>query len=178
LTKSQIKKLTNEIIDLKKEKPLVVEKIVLVPKYIEKKVDSVEVTKDSIHIQDFYPNKKNYFVSYSNSTSVLEQQGKSKFKFQPITIDKVVSDKGLGLYRVDFKVPDWLKVESIDIQTEPVIKKEVDKWGTIIGVEYGKNLDTNNKVLDVSLYKRYKKIYLGCSVSSNKDLKAGLKIEL
>ena len=177
LTEKQLKRQAEKIIELEGRKPIIVEKIVVVPEYIEKPVDNITVKEDSIYIEDYYPNKQNPFLIYTNTFSYINQEGISKFNFLPITLGKVITEKDNGLYQIDFKGPKWLIVESIDIQAEPLAEETKDNWGTLIGFEYGKTLDIEEDIFEINVYQRYKKFYVGGAISSDKNLKVGLKFE-
>ena len=178
LTKKQLKELAAEIIELKNRKPVSVIKTIIQPVRIEKETDSILVDKDSVYIIDYYPNKDNPFLKYTNNFSLINNKGISNFDFNTINISQVVTKKQNGLYQVDFKGPDFLQVNSLDIQTEPIVSPIKDNWGTLIGVEYGKNLENKTNLLELNIYQRYKKLYIGASISTNKDIKGGIKIEL
>jgi hypothetical protein len=177
LTGKQLKDLAEEIIELKNRKPIYVTKTIIQPVEVLKETDNITVEKDSVFIEDYYPSKEKPFLKYTNKFSLITEKGTSNFKFEPITLKEVVTEKEDGFYQIDFKGPDFLEVQSINIQTEPIIKYRADNWGTLIGVEYGKNLDTNLNMFEINAYQRYKKFYVGIAVSSNKDLKGGIKIE-
>lgn len=177
LTQKQLKKLAAEITELKNRKPVSVTKTIIQPVRIEKEIDSVSSEGDSIFIEDHYPNKVSPFLRYTNRLSLTTLKGESAFTFNPISLSQVVTKKEDGLYQVDFKAPDFLEVKSLDIQTEPQLEPVKDNWGTLIGLEYGKNLDTNKQLLGINVYERYKKFYFGGSVTTNKDFMGGFKIE-
>ncbi len=177
LTRQQLKKLAEEIVDLKNRKPVSVTTTIIQPVEVLKETDNITKEGDSIFIEDYYPQKENYFLKYTNRLSLTTERGLSNFKFAPISLTQVVTEKEDGLYQVDFKGPDFLEVQSLNIQTEPMADPIIDKWGTLIGIEYGKNLESKESLIELNVYQRYKKFYLGGSVSSNKDVKAGIKIE-
>lgn len=177
LNTNELRKLAKEVTDLKNRKPIIIEKTVIRPEYIEKEIDGVYVEKDSVFIEDFYPQKDNPFLEYTNKFSITTQKGASKFKFNPIELTKVVSEGDNGIFRVDFKGPEWLKVESIDIQATPLVQEKKDKFGILLGIDYGKNINTNEKFLGLNSYIRYNKVYIGGGATSNGDIRGGIKIE-
>lgn len=177
LTKQQLKKLAEDIIELKNRKPISVTTTIIKPIEVLKETDSIKIVKDSVYIEDFYPKKDKPFLKYTNRFSLKTQKGISTFKFDSIKLTQVTTKKENGLYQIDFKGPDFLELQSVDIQTEPILEQVKDNWGTLIGLEYGKNLDSNNNIFEINAYQRYKKFYLGGSISSNKNIKGGIKIE-
>lgn len=177
LTSKELKRLAERIVDLENREPVSVTKTVIQPVKIIKETDSITREGDSISITDFYPNKVNPFLKYTNNFSLVTNKGNSFFDWNPITLTEVVTKKNDGLYQIDFLAPEFIKVNSIDIQTEPMAKPIPDNWGTVIGIEYGKNLETKTNVFEINAYQRYKKIYFGGAISTNKDLKGGIKFE-
>lgn len=178
LTKIQLKRLTSQVIDLKEREPVSITTIEAGPKNLAKEVDKIELKEDSLFVEDYYPNKIKPFLKYTNNISLKTKLGKSNFKFSTIKITQVVTKKENGLYQIDFISPDFIDVRSIDIQSEPMEKKKIDNWGTIIGMDYGKNLNTQKSTFGISVYKRYKKFYIGASIDSEQSVKGGVKIEL
>jgi len=177
LTRKQLKKLAADIVDLKNREPVSITTTIIQPVEVLKDTDSISVVKDSVFIKDFYPNKESPFLTYSNRFSLKTQKGLSNFVFDSITLRQVITKKENGLYRIDFKGPDFLEVKSLDIQTEPKIQLVKDNWGTLIGVEYGKSLEIDKSIFEVNVYQRYKKFYIGGAISSNNYLKGGIKFE-
>lgn len=162
---------------MQNRKPVSVTRTIIQPVRIEKETDTIEREGDSIRIVDFYPDKLNPFLKYTNNFSLITNTGNSSFNFNPITLTQVVTEKDGGLYQIDFKTPDFLQVNSIDIQTTPMAPPPVDNWGTLIGIEYGKNLESQQNIFEINAYQRYKKFYFGGAVSTNKDVKGGIKFE-
>lgn len=177
LTKQQLKKLAEDIVELKNRKPISITKTIIQPVEIRKETDSISIEKDSVFIKDYYPNKENPFLKYTNRFSLISQKGISNFAFDTISLKQVVTKKEDGLYQIDFKGPDFLELKSIDIQTEPLLEPVKDNWGTLIGIEYGKNLSSQENLFGINVYQRYKKFYLGVSVDTKENLKGGFKIE-
>mgnify|MGYP003654526179 FL=1 len=177
LTSKQLTDLAAQITELKNRKPISVTKTIIQPIEVLKETDNIVVEQDSVFIEDYYPKKENAFLKYNNRFSLKTQKGKSTFKFAPIVLNQVVTKKDNGLYQVDFKGPDFLELKSIDIQTEPMAPQKVDNWGTLVGVEYGQNLETSTNIYGINLYQRYKKIYLGASFNTDNSVKGGIKIE-
>ena len=82
------------------------------------------------------------------------------------------------MYTIDFKGPEWLTVESLDIQAKPLAPEKRDRFGILFGVDYGKNLSNDNQFIEVNSYLRLNKFYLGGGINSQGDIKGGIKIEL
>ena len=178
LTKKELKKLAEKIVDLENRDPVSITKTIIQPVEIRKETDSILVEKDSVFISDFYPNKENPFLKYTNRFSLKTQKGESAFTFDTINLTQVVTKKKDGLYQVDFKGPDFLQLKSIDIQAEPMAPKEIDRVGFLFGVNYGKEMNTNMEFIEIDSYLRINKFYIGAGLNSKWDFKAGIKIEL
>jgi len=178
LTKVQLKRLTSQVIGLKGREPVSITTIEAGPKSLQKSTDKVEIKEDSLFIEDYYPDKLKPFLKYTNKISLKTKLGNSNFKFGTIKLTQVVTKKENGLYQIDFITPDFLDVKSIDIQSEPMAKEKKDNWGTLIGIDYGKNLETQKNIFGINIYKRYKKFYIGASIDTDKTVRGGIKIEL
>lgn len=178
LTRKELEKLAKEVVDLKNRKPISITRTIIQPEKIIKETDSIIRKGDSIFIEDYYPQKEDYFLKYTNRLSIENKKGQSNFDWGDIELKQVVSKKPNGLYRVDFKGPDFLKLKSLDIQTEPEKIIEKDRLGILVGAEYGKNLTTDQQFFEANLYQRINKFYIGGSVNTNLDFSAGIKVEL
>lgn len=176
-----IKELRNIIDDLGIKlaaKPKIIETIKLVPIEIEKPVDDVIIKGDSIQITDYYPQKENYFVSYSNSVDILSKKGKGLWNFRPVDISIALSQREDGIWQSNIKVPDYILVNDLDIVATPMEPPKIDNFGWILGVGYGKYL--GNSVEDyirISGGLRYKKIYLDIGANTNKQIDGNIKFE-
>lgn len=178
LTLSELKKVASKYVDLKGRDPVYVTEVVAKPKFAEKVIDGVVVKGDSIRIEDYYPSKEDPFLKYTSNVSIATQKGVSQFNFNSIKLVQVVTRKPNGIYQVDFITPKFIEVESLSIQSEPMVKEVKDNWGTLVGADYGRNLESSKDIIGVSVYQRYKKVYLGIGVDTEKTVKAGVKIEL
>ena len=182
LTKKELIKLSKEIIELKGREPVVVQKIKFIPKPKEKKIDTVKKEKDSIFIVDYYPSKENSFLKYTNRFSTKTQTGNSKFDLNSIDIDIVMTQRKDGMFEANIKTPKFITVQNVDIQSIPLIynQPKKDNYGILVGINYGKNLNSNNsrQFLELDSFIRYKKIYLGGGINTRGDVKAGIKVEL
>ena len=198
LSEKQIEKLSKEIIKLKNRKPKVITKIVSEIKEVEKTTDSISKNKDSINIIDYYPNKNNPFIKYTNKFSLDSLKGVSKFSFpNKLTITGVILEREDGIFELDLKTPEFIEVKNIDIQALPMIPKKQDNWGHLVGLNYGKlffqravdvneNASTDLEIngirnewsfVEGSYYLRYKKFYIGVEVNTLQSYSTGIKVE-
>ena len=75
------------------------------------------------------------------------------------------------------KVPDFMKIGTIDIQALPQRVYKKDNWGYLFGVEYGRDLNTNINLININSYIRFKKFYIGGQFNTNNSYSYGIKIE-
>lgn len=177
LTRGELKKLAAQILDLQNRQPISVTKTIIQPVEIRKETDSVRIEKDTVYIKDYYPNKGNPFLTYTNNFSIKDTLGRSTFNFSPIALSQVITKKENGLYQVDFKGPDFLELKSLDIQTEPMEAIRPDNFGILIGADYIKDITENQQHLGINSYIRYKKFYIGAGATTQGSLNAGIKVE-
>lgn len=178
LTISQLNKKIRQLqIDLK-AKPKVITEIEYIPKEIEKEVEVVKVVGDTVKIEDYYPNKENYFVKYDNEVSIKDKKGTSKFSFRPLKVTSVVSQRNSGLFQVDFKTPEWLEISSVNIQSTPLEKEKVKNFGILIGAGIGRNFDENKNNIRIESGIRFKRMYLDLGFNTSNTADLTLKFEL
>ncbi|MCB1712425.1 MAG: hypothetical protein KDH96_08095, partial [Candidatus Riesia sp.] len=158
-------------------KPKVVYKIKYVPKEVEKPVDSIKIDKDSVQVEDYYPQKDNYFVKYKNKISLADSTGIGEWTFQPISLSGVISQREDGIFQADFKTPEWLKIEDVDIQAIPLEPPKIDNFGWILGGGLGKDFKADETFVRLSAGLRYKKFFLDVGATTNQTLDAGIKVE-
>lgn len=177
LTKNQLKKLAEDIIELKGRKPVVVQNVTFVPKEVEKLIDDVVVKNDTAYIEDYYPSKESPFLKYTNKFSISNQKGFSKFKFNPVDLAIVLTQRDDGIFEADIKGPEFLNFTNVDIQAIPLTPPSKDNFGWLFGVGYGKDFNTNENFFDIDIYARIKRFYIGGGVTTSGMAKGGIKIE-
>lgn len=169
LSKRDLAKIIDSLeFELDNVEPITVTEIQLVPEYIEKPIDSISVKDSIVSIVDFYPkNDENYFLKYSNQFSLRTNKGIGKFEFQPIDISIVLSQREDGIFQSDIKVPPFLTVGKVDIQSRPLEDNaEKDNFGFLLGVGYMQRYSDDVEGIRVSGGIRYKRLYLNVGVSS------------
>ena len=177
LTKKQLKQKIDSL-KIKVKEPKVVEEIVFVPKEVVKKeVDTVVVKDSTVNIVDFYPQKENYFIKYSSTINTLKKEATSDWNFKPKKISLAIGLDKNGMYEVKTKVPEFIKITSIDVQTEPKKVINNDNFGYLIGAGYGTNLNTEESYLNINTGIRYKNTYLLINVGTNNTINGGLTFE-
>lgn len=178
LKQAELNKLVAELGLKLKEKPKVVEVIKFKPRpVIDKPVDEIAVKEDSVYIEDYYPQKANYAIKYSNKFSLSKKQGLSNWDFKPIQISIVLSQRKDGIFTSDIKTPDWIEVESVDIQSTPLELYKPDNFGWIVGVGTGKDYKSHNDYMRFTGGIRFKKLYFEVGGTTEQTLDASLKVE-
>jgi hypothetical protein len=178
LTKKQMQKVIEKLgIDLKNA--ILSQKIVFVP--IDKKgeIKDIKVTDTTLTLLDYYPEKVNYFVKHTTTLKTKDTTATGEFNFNPITLSLGIAQQKNGTYKVITKLPEFFKINSLDIQAlplEPQYKKDV--FGVLFGVDYVKPLDNNDNFdIDFNSYIRINKFYIGGGYRTDNSVKAGIKVE-
>lgn len=161
-----------------KNKPKTVIETVLVPVDKESPVDDVVVVNDSLTINDFYPQKKDYFVNYSARIDTESKKGIGRFSFQPVNVNLVLSQRKDGVYQLDTQVPEWMSVNNIEVRSLPLDVPRPDNFGLLLGVGYGKDFSKiREDYVRITTGVRWKKLYLEVGGNTNSTVDGGLKFE-
>jgi len=177
LTQRELNKIVKELGIALEAKPKIVYKTKIVIKEIEKPTDSVSIKGDSISIVDYYPQKTDYFVKYENVITVKDTTGISKFSFNPVDISIVISQREDGVFESDIKVPEFMTVGNVDIQSVPMSIPKVKNFGMLFGVGLGKSFKDQETYLKLSGGVRYKKFYIDVGGGTNGTLDGLIKFE-
>lgn len=101
---------------------------------IEKVVDKIVYVNKKVQVEDYYPNKEKPFVRYTLNDTI------SSFKFYPINLSLALSQGKDGIWTVDSKVPEFMKIT--DINAVGLSKREVKKRTPFLlgaGIEFREN---------------------------------------
>jgi len=147
------------------------------PKTQDTKIDSIKVENDSIHFEDFYPQKKDYFTKYEGKLNTATKSGKGKFSFSPQNINLVITQEADKSYKVTAGVPEYFNITGLDVQSLPIKEPEINNWGTLLGGGLGKDFKDNSWYLKVGGGIRYKKVILQLSGATNKTVDVSTLIE-
>jgi len=178
LTKKQLRKKIDSLgFELDNVEPKIVYQIKYVPKEIEKPTDEVVVEEDTVKIDSYYPQKENYFMRYQNTISLKDGVGLEKWTPKPISLSGVISQRDDGIWTADFQTPDWLDIESVDIEAVPLDIPKKDRFGWLIGASYGKDFQNNTEYLRLSTGIRVDKFYIDVGASTNSTIDGGIKYE-
>lgn len=143
------------------------------------KVDTI-IIRDTIKdghyykvFNDFYPNNEKPFITYKgeiNNNSVL-----GEFKFNPFELDLVISEKEKGIFEADLNAPEWLTVNSLEVNSLPLKNIKKDNFDWMLGGAAGLNTQDNTPVFDIEGGFRYKESLFSIQGTSNKEIKLGFK---
>jgi len=173
LTIKQLNKL-NDSLELKLENPEVVSVVKWKIKYVEKPLDSLTVQDSTLTLVDTYPDVLNPFVTYKLKLDLSKLQGTGSWDFTPQELVLGIGQNEDGTYSVNTKVPDFLEITGLEVNSLPMADKKVDNFGFIVGPKVGRNfLDTSN-LYGISGGIRYKKLYLDTDILVGDEALIGL----
>lgn len=176
LTLKQLNKL-NDSLKLELKNPKIITEIVTIIKEIEKPIDNVQVKDSIVTIEDFYPSKKDKFITYNSKININTSKGIGKFRFEKLPITLGIGQNKDGTYYVNTKLPEFMEVTKLDVQSQPIVEEVEDNFGWLVGVGAGNDYQYGNKYLTLSTGIRYKKLYLEVEGATNKTLEVGIKTE-
>lgn len=137
------------------------------------KTDTVYVDKVTKSFEDFYPNTDDWFIKYT-STYLGNDKRLGDWYFQQYPLDVVVSEISKGLFEIDLAGPDFLQVNSLQVNSLPLSPITVDNFGWIIGGDVNYNFDNHIPALGVYGGFRYKKTILFTRADTQKTVGVGL----
>lgn len=130
--------------------------------------------KDGLtYFNDYYPHKEDYFINYHGV--INKDSLNSSWTFKPIKIGIVVSEKTKGLFEADLTAPDWITVNSIEVNSLPLSDIKKDNFDWLIGVSGGLNYLQRTPVFDLETGFRYKKSIFSIQGTTNNEVKFGYK---
>lgn len=176
LTKNQLRKEVEDL-KIKVKDGVIVEKIVLVPVEVEKEVDSLKITKDSLTIIDYYPKKNDWFTRYEAIVSFKDSTSLGKFTFGELPISLVISQQEDGTFKSDLKAPDFITISKLNVLALPLTPKKEDNFGFLAGGKVNRNFENGNLGYEIIGGFRFKKVNVITSVNSNQEFGIGTLIE-
>jgi hypothetical protein len=147
------------------------------PKDTIKVTDTLYVNEGVAYIEDYYPTKNNFFLKYTNEFKLDNPVGNSKFEWNSIKIDLAISQNKDGTYEANMKAPDFIQINSLDVEATPIDRVETDDFGILLGAGYGKDFGTGTNYLEVGGGVRFKKFYIDLEGNTNKQADIGIKFE-
>lgn len=174
-----VKELRDRIreLQLQVEDPIIIEKIVFKPVDTVKLIDSIYINEGIAYIDDYYPNKENYYVRYSNHFSLDNLTGNSEWRWQNIDIDLAISQNEDGTFETTLRAPEFIRINQLEVTALPLTPYKPDNFGILLGAGYGSDFVNGQNYVKVSAGIRYKKTYLEVQGNSNKQADLGVKFE-
>lgn len=174
LTKKELKDKVRDL-QIKVKNPIIVEKIVFVPKYVKKQADTVYIKGDTVKIVDYYPKKQDAFLRYTFLK--VKDSSESEFKFlKKIKLDLVINQLESGVMEANIKSNDFVKIDKVSVNMLPKEKKEKTKsLGFLLGAGFENNNNSKGLILNTGL--RYKKTYLQVQATTNQSIGVSLTKE-
>jgi hypothetical protein len=160
-----------------KEKPKIVTEIVYVPKEIDKPVDDIDIVGDSLTVRDTYPDSIKPFIRYFNKISLETKKGISEWRFEPIEMSLVLSQREDGIWKYDIKAPLFINITDLEINATPLDTPDPDNFGWIIGGGLGTELLNQNGYARFEGGIRWKKLYFDIGLNTNVSADAVIKFE-
>ncbi len=177
LTKQELKK---EIADLKikADNPLILWKTKLEFKEVDKPIDSIALTTDSLTISDFYPNKEKWFARYDANIKLDStfKDSKGKFSFSELPLNLVINEVEPGIFEADLETEEFIKINSLEVKALPLEQKRPDNFGFLAGGGINKDLTDMSYNLELAGGIRYKKVNVLATVNTSGQ--AGIKLLL
>ncbi|MAX51588.1 MAG: hypothetical protein CMH22_06370 [Methylophaga sp.] len=179
LTEKQLRKKIDSF-GIVVKNPVLAQEIKYIPITVEKPVEKLVKTDTTITAIDYYPKQENYFAKHTTVFKTKDLTATGKFEFQETSIKLVVSENEDGTYRATSDLPKYFNVTSIDVQSQPLVPTQKDRFGFIVGGSLGKEMGAGTEVdffrLNAGI--RFNKVYLMSGVSSDGQLDVGINIEL
>ena len=169
-----IKKENKDLSDLlKKErkKPISSTTLTLQP---DSKIDTITITKVERdgnffkRFTDFYPDKNKPFIIYEgtiNNDSLIGKWDLKEFK-----IVMVISEKSKGLYEMDSKVPSWLSITGIKINSLPLENIKPDNFDWLLGCSLNYDYGAMKPIIGLETGIRLKKTIFSISGYTNNTI--------
>lgn len=173
LTIKQLNKL-NDSLELKLENPEVVSVVKWKIKYKEKPVDGIVVKDSTLNLVDTYPDSLNPFVTYKLKLDLSKLKGTGAWDFTPQKLVLGIGQNEDGTYSVNTKVPDFLEITGLEVNSLPMADTKVDNFGFMVGPKVGRNFIGSGNIYGISGGIRYKKLYIDSDVLVGDELLLGL----
>lgn len=178
LTKRKLKRLSDSL-KLELENPKVVEVIKFLPAEVkEKEIEVIKIKDTIITTIDYYPKEEGYFIKHSSTINTKTSKGETDWAFSEQEVRLGIDQNKDGTYVVKTKVPEYLKITGIDVQSQPTEKEGQDNYGVILGAGYNKNLENKKEGIQASLGYRFNRVILLGNISTNNTLGVTINYQL
>lgn len=164
-------------LELEVKDPVIIEQIVMRPSDTIKIVDSIYVNEGEVYITDYYPNKSDYFVRYSNNFNLETLQGQGKWQWRDIEINLAISENEDGTFETTMQGPEFITVGRLDVTSLPLSPQKPDNFGILLGGGIGQDFRDDSNYIKLGAGVRFKKTYLMLEANSNKQADVGIKYE-
>ena len=171
--RSKINELGLEIRGLERS----ITQIGLRPKDTVKEVDTVLINEGEILITDYYPSMEDFFIKYNNTIDIETQKGNSTWTFSDLEIDLAISQNDDGTFEANMRAPDFITINSLDVQATPMTPIKRDNFGILLGGGIGQDFRDDSNYIKLGAGVRFKKTYLMLEANSNKQADVGIKYE-
>lgn len=131
-----------------------------------------EADTNLIDLELKYPNEENSFISWNGVVNRKNAFYSGSWEFGQLPIQLVLTETERGMWRSRLIGPDWLKVDSMEINSLPIPKiKEPSNFSLMLGGGYINSFD-NNGVNAVSIGGgiRFKDHRLIINATTNKEI--------
>lgn len=139
----------------------------------ENKSDSGVVNGDDsiINMSIFYPDKNDWFINWSGSIFVNDKVYKGNWEFDDITLQAIITEEENGLWRGRVIGPDFLVIDSISVNSLPIVQKKDKKIKLFMGMGYYHSMDDNPSSIKISSGVSWKnKTFISLGVTTDKKL--------
>jgi hypothetical protein len=177
LTKRELLKKIDSL-KIKADNPIVVTEVLY--EFDKKETEGeIKTTDSTMTFTDYYPDKENPFIKYSAEINKIKNTYKGSFDVKPLSLNLVFSQNKEGVYQLDSKVPDYISISKIDIQSTPLNSVPESKKAitTFAGLKYNNSFLSEDPFIETIVGLRYRRINLIGSLSTNSYLGLGILID-
>lgn len=131
-------------------------------------------TKDTnrIDLKLNYPDEKNSFITWSGFVNRKTAFYKGEFSFGKLPLQIVMTETDRGIWKSRLIGPDWLIVDSMEINSLPLPTPEKqNNWGLLVGGGYLRSFNSNiTNSFSIGLGAQYKKHTLLFDATTNQQV--------
>ena len=127
---------------------------------------------NKIYLKLTYPTKENSFISWNGYVNRKTAFYKGEFSFSKLPLQIVLTETQRGIWKSRLIGPEWLIVDSMDINSLPLpTPAKVSDWGIFFGGGYQKSFKTNiSDAFSLSFATQYKRHMLVFDATTNMQL--------
>ena len=119
-----------------------------------------------------YPDKENSFITWDGFVNRKTAFYKGEFSFGKLPLQIVLTETERGIWKSRLIGPEWLIVDSMDINSLPLPTPEkINNWGLFFGGGYQKSFNSNiTDAFSLSFAAQYKRHMLMLDATTNMQL--------